>query len=109
MLVLVQHAAEAVTSVDGQVCEAVRFGDRFGQRCQWPGVRDALMWTVLVIEDLELTQRVHQVALVPDQRCGCRKLIRASGLAFRVSIQSSGASRLNAFRNRTSRLEHAQL
>jgi hypothetical protein len=68
MLILVQHAAEAVTSADGQVCEPVQFGDRFGQWCERSGVRDALVRTVLVIEDLELARRVPQMALVPDQR-----------------------------------------
>jgi len=70
MFVFVQHAAEAVTSVDGQVGEPVQVGDRFGQRCEWSGVRDALVRTVLVVEDLELAQHVQQVALVPDQACG---------------------------------------
>jgi hypothetical protein len=43
MLVLVEDAAEAVTSVDVQMGNPVRIGDRFGQRREWPGVRDALM------------------------------------------------------------------
>jgi hypothetical protein len=43
------------------------------------------------------------------QPCGYRKLIRACDLAICLPIRSSYASRLNAFRNRTSSLEHAQL
>jgi hypothetical protein len=67
MLILLQHAAEAVPSVDGQVDEPVWIGDRFGPRCKWPEVRDALMRTVLVVEDLELATCVPQMALAPDQ------------------------------------------
>jgi hypothetical protein len=40
-------------------------GSRSGAR--WSGVRDALVRTVLVVEGLELAQRVPQMALVPDQ------------------------------------------
>jgi hypothetical protein len=43
------------------------------------------------------------------QPCGCRKLIRGSDLALRLRTRSSCESRLNAFRNRASNLEHAQL
>jgi hypothetical protein len=42
MLVLAEDTAEAVASVDVQVGEPVLVGDRFGQRGEWPGVRDAL-------------------------------------------------------------------
>jgi diguanylate cyclase (GGDEF)-like protein len=59
MFVLVQHSAEAVASVDGQVGEPVRVGDRFGQRGEWSGVGDALVRTMLVIEDLKLAQHVQ--------------------------------------------------
>jgi hypothetical protein len=31
MLILVQDAAESITSADVEVVESVRFGDRFGQ------------------------------------------------------------------------------
>ena len=67
MFVLMQDAAEAVTSVDVQVGESVRVGDQFGQRCQWPGVRDALVRSVLVVEGLELAQRMQQVIARLDQ------------------------------------------
>jgi hypothetical protein len=68
MLVLVEDAAEAVTSVDRQMGNPVRIGDRFGQRREWPGVHDALMRPVSVVEGLELAQRVQQMSLVEDQR-----------------------------------------
>jgi len=58
MIVFVEDATEAVTSVDVQVGEPVRVGDRFGQRCEWSGVGDALMRSVLVVEHLVLAQRV---------------------------------------------------
>jgi hypothetical protein len=58
VFVLVQHATEAVTAVDVQAGEPVWIGDRFGQRGEWPGVGDALMGPVRVIEDLELAQRL---------------------------------------------------
>jgi hypothetical protein len=35
VLVLVQHATEAVTSADVQVAESGRIGDRVRQRCEW--------------------------------------------------------------------------
>jgi len=64
MFVLVEDAAEPVASVDAQVGEPVRIGDRFGQRGQWPGVRDALMRPVGGVENLELAQHVRQVPLL---------------------------------------------
>jgi hypothetical protein len=67
VFVLVQHTAKAITSVDVQTGEPVRGGDRLGQRGEWPGVRDALMGRVRVVEDLVLAQRVQQMPLVPDQ------------------------------------------
>ena len=48
MLVFVKDTAEAVTPVDVQPGELVRFGDRFGQRLQRPDVRDPLMRSVEV-------------------------------------------------------------
>jgi hypothetical protein len=54
VLVLVEDAAEAVTSLDVQLGEPMRVGDRFGQRSAWPGVREPLMRPVKVIELLVL-------------------------------------------------------
>ena len=54
MLVFVEDAAAAVTSVDVQVGEPVWIGDRFGQRGLGPGVGDALVRAVGVVEDLVL-------------------------------------------------------
>ena len=58
MFVLVEDAAETVTSMDVQVGEPVRVGDRFGQWREWPDVGDALMRAMLVVEDLVLAERV---------------------------------------------------
>jgi hypothetical protein len=54
-------------SVDGEVGEPIRVGDRFEQWDERPGVGDALVRPVLVVEDLEITQRMQQVPRVPDQ------------------------------------------
>jgi len=54
MLVLVQDAAETVTSMDVQVGDPVWVSDRFGQRCEWAGVDYALMRAMLVVEDFVL-------------------------------------------------------
>src|SRR5439155_24174004 len=54
VLVLAENAAEAVTSMDVEVGEPVRVGDRFGQRGEWSGVGDALVRAVGVVEDLVL-------------------------------------------------------
>jgi hypothetical protein len=43
MLVMVKNSAEAVTTVDVQLGEQVRVGDRFGQRSECSGVGDALV------------------------------------------------------------------
>jgi hypothetical protein len=54
MFVLAEDAAEAVTSVNVRVSQAIRLGDRFGQRRERPGVRETLVWSMGVVEDLEL-------------------------------------------------------
>jgi len=58
MFILVEDAAEAVTSVDVQVDETVRVADRFGQWREWPDVGDALMRAMLVVEGIVLAERV---------------------------------------------------
>jgi hypothetical protein len=67
MFVLVQDAAESVSSADTQPGELVRVGDRFGHGIEWPDVGDALVRSVLVVEILVLAQCVPQMTLVPDQ------------------------------------------
>jgi hypothetical protein len=56
MLLLAQHAAEAAALIDVRVGEPIRVGDRFGQRCEWSGVGDALVRPVFVGGDIELAQ-----------------------------------------------------
>jgi hypothetical protein len=55
-----------VPSADGQLGELVAVRDRFGQRGQGPGVGDALVRAVLVVEGLTIAQGVQQMSLVPD-------------------------------------------
>jgi hypothetical protein len=67
MLVLVEDAAEAITSSYVEAGQLVRVGDVRGQRIQRACVRDALVWAVSVVELFELAQGVEQVPLVPEQ------------------------------------------
>jgi hypothetical protein len=67
MSVLVEGAAEVVTSAYVEVGELLRIGDRWGQGVQWSGACDALVGPVRVVVLLELAQGVEQVVLVPDQ------------------------------------------
>jgi hypothetical protein len=48
MVVLVENAAEAVASAGVKAGGGDQFGDRRGQRAQWPDVRDSLMRPVAV-------------------------------------------------------------
>jgi len=63
MLVFMEDAAEAVASSDVQAGYLVRVCDRGGQCAQWPGVGDALVRAVGVVELLELAQGVQEVVL----------------------------------------------
>jgi hypothetical protein len=67
MSVLVGDAAESVMAAYVQSRDLVRVGDRFGWRVERPGVRDALVPALAVVETFELAQGVQQVRLVPDQ------------------------------------------
>src|SRR6185369_4700444 len=67
MFVLMQDAAEPVATADVERGEPVRIGDRFGQRLEWYGVRDALVRPVRVGERLVVAEGMQEVALVVDQ------------------------------------------
>jgi hypothetical protein len=67
MSVLVEDAAEAVASLYAEASVDVRQWDGWGQCAQWPGVRDALVRPVQVVELLKLAQSLDQVLLIPDQ------------------------------------------
>jgi hypothetical protein len=49
MFVLVEDAAEAITSPYVEAGDLLRIDDRRGQRVQRAGVHDPLMWPVLVV------------------------------------------------------------
>jgi hypothetical protein len=68
MPVLMEYPTESVASSYVKAGDSARSRQRCGQWLEWAGVRDALMWPVLVVELLELPQGVQQVGLVPDQR-----------------------------------------
>jgi hypothetical protein len=67
MFVNVEDPAQPLVSSDVQVGDLVRISDRRRQRKQRPGVRDALVGPVVVVEHFEFAQGVQQVVLVPDQ------------------------------------------
>jgi hypothetical protein len=67
MLVFVEDANESIISVYAEAGYFVWFGERCGQRLEGPGVADALMRPMPVVEVLELAQGVEQMVLVPDQ------------------------------------------
>jgi len=58
MIVFVEEAAEAIVSADAQTCECRGIGDRFGQRLQGSGVRDALVRPVVVVVAFVFAQGV---------------------------------------------------
>jgi hypothetical protein len=68
MSVLVEGAAEPVPSADIEVRDPLRIGNRFRERARWCGSPECPVGPVLVIEVLELPERVQEVALVPDER-----------------------------------------
>jgi hypothetical protein len=67
MFIVMEDAAEAVTSVDVQVSEPVDVDDRLGRGREWSGVDDAPVRAVLVVVAFVLAQGVQQVSLVEDQ------------------------------------------
>ncbi|CAM5509781.1 hypothetical protein SANTM175S_06039 [Streptomyces antimycoticus] len=67
MSVFMEDAAEAIASSYVEASDLVRIGDRCEQWVQGPGVRDALVGPMSVVELLELPECVEEVVLVPDQ------------------------------------------
>ena len=68
MSVLVEGAAEPVPSADIKVRDPLGIGNRFRERAQWCGSLESPVGPVIVIEVLELSERVQEVSLVPDER-----------------------------------------
>jgi hypothetical protein len=68
VLAFVEDAAEAITSADVEMGYLVGIGDRGWQRMQWPGIGDAPVRSVSIVELFELVQGLEQMPLVPNQR-----------------------------------------
>src|SRR5262245_22324890 len=66
MFVRVEKSAQALVSSDVQAGDLAWISDRRRQWTQRPGVRDALVGPVGVVEGFELTQGAEQMMLVPD-------------------------------------------
>ena len=66
MLVFVEYAAEPVSSADVEPVESGWFGERLGDRPEGRATQGSMV-PVLVVEGLELAERLQQVRLVPDQ------------------------------------------
>jgi hypothetical protein len=82
MLVLVREAAEPVMPVEVQLGSPVRVSDQFRQWDQRPGVGDALMRPMVVVEDLVLAQRAQQCR-------GLKIKVRSSSSRRQVRTQRS--------------------
>lgn len=97
MRVFVQGAAEPRSSSCVEARDPLRIVDRFGQRTQRAGVREALVRPVLVVENLELAQGVEEMALIPDQ-CPLQQLPAAGKARISTPFSRSliGSSRRNA-------------
>ena len=67
MCVFVGDAAESVVSVDVEVVESPCFGDRGRQWAQGRRAVQRAVGTMPVVEELEFTERVEEVRVVPDQ------------------------------------------
>ena len=92
MLVLVEDAAESITSADVEVVESVRFGDRFGQWAEGCGAVQGAVGPVLVVEGLELAECVQEVGLVPDQ--GAVEEFGSAGRTQRSMIEFMRGTRM---------------
>jgi hypothetical protein len=81
VLVFVEDAAEAVMSVDAQMGQPVWISDRFGQWCEWSGIREALVRSMVVVEVFEFVQCVQQVSLGNSAGVMRHELIAAKTVA----------------------------
>ena len=82
MSILVDGAAEPVSSADIEVRDLFRIGNRFRERAQWCGSPESPVGPVLVIEVLELPERVQEVPL--------RWTDRLAGLLRRPGVEADG-------------------
>ncbi|MGW1528425.1 hypothetical protein [Streptomyces sp. NPDC002159] len=65
-----EEAAESVTSMDVEAVESLRVADRFGERPQGCSAVQGAVSPMLVIEGLELAERVKQVGLASIRQLG---------------------------------------
>jgi hypothetical protein len=79
MFVLVEETAESISSADVEMVEPASVGDRVGRWTQWRRAVQGAVRPVAVEEGIELTQHVHEMGLVPDQRAGPRARAGRSG------------------------------
>jgi hypothetical protein len=67
MLVLPEDAAESITPADIKAGDTGLDGARVRERSERGCLSESSVWSMLVVEGLEFSQRVRQVTRVPDQ------------------------------------------
>jgi hypothetical protein len=67
MCVLMEKATESLTSTDVEAVESLGFDDRFGKQPQGCRAVQGAVGPMLIVERLELAERVEQMDLIPDQ------------------------------------------
>jgi hypothetical protein len=70
MLVLVKGSAESVSSTYLQMSDLCWFVDRLGEWAERSGLAQGPVWSMAVVEGLELAERVEEVANSSRSRCG---------------------------------------
>jgi hypothetical protein len=65
--VLLQHTTKSITSADVERCDSTGASVGIGKRSERSRLPESTVRPVLVVEALELTQRVEEMALIPDQ------------------------------------------
>lgn len=72
-MVLVEDAAESISSSDGEVIQSAGFGDRWREPATWGCALQGAVGPVIVVEPFEFTQGVDEVGLVQDE-CAVEQL-----------------------------------
>jgi hypothetical protein len=87
MCVLVKDAGESILSPGVEVIQSARICDRFRSWAQGCCTMQGPMGSVPVVEQLELTQCLHQLRLIPDQ--GAVQQLAPAGL-HPVGLENPG-------------------